>query len=210
MTRVDFGQSSIINNIAKRQTIFLDHVKKEAKVLPMQQAALPQVPQPHLNLPGAPPLPAPPPPMNVQDLGKRMIEGHEVMGKKYTFQPPPLPEVTPPHIPEMPQAPQVQAPALAGAPQLPKLPGLPAIPQVPKPPDVPAIPTAPAMPAAPQAPPPPLPPSVMEVWTSTSLLIPMLSRMKGGFGQRISQCKNPIRGEPDPAVFQIPPGYKLA
>jgi hypothetical protein len=217
-TRTDFGQSSIINDVAKKQTIFLDHAKKEAKIMPMGQAALPQMPQAPSNVGAMPAMPAPPPPMNVQDLGKRLIAGHEVMGKKYTFQPPPLPQVTPPPMPETPEAPKLQAPALPGVPPPPKLPGvptmpavpqMPAMPQVPKAPALPGAPPIPQMPAAPQPPPAPLPPTEMEVWTSTSLFIPMLSRMKGGVGQRISQCTNPIKGEPPPATFQIPPDYKL-
>ncbi len=209
MTRMDFEASSVINDPVNQKTVLLDHAKKEAKIMSMQQAGLPQFAQPQFAAGVAPAMPAPPPPMHIQDLGKRMIDGHEVMGKKYTFQPPPLPQVGPPAMPAIPKPPEVHVPAVPGVPHAAGLAGLPALPEAPKAPGLTGGPHIPAVPPPPQAPPLPLPPSVMEVWTSTSLLIPLLSRMKGGFGQRISQCKNPIPGEPHPAVFQIPPGYSM-
>jgi hypothetical protein len=55
---------------------------------------------------------------------------------------------------------------------------------------------------------PPLPDTVAEVWTSTKLMLPMLSRTTGSFGKQISRCTSAIPGEPPPSTFQIPPGYR--
>jgi hypothetical protein len=49
---------------------------------------------------------------------------------------------------------------------------------------------------------------VAEVWMSTSLHLPVLSRITGSFGQQICHCKNPVGGEPPASAFQIPPQYK--
>jgi hypothetical protein len=43
--------------------------------------------------------------MNVEDLGKGVIEGHEVDGKRYVIQPPAMPAA--PQLPQTPQKPQV-------------------------------------------------------------------------------------------------------
>ena len=64
------------------------------------------------------------PPLAVHDLGKSLIEGHEVEGKRYTFSPPQAPP--PPKLPQMPKMPV--------APQSSKLPQPPKPPQLPKPP----------------------------------------------------------------------------
>ena len=112
--------------------------------------------------------------MNVKDLGKRLIEGHEVEGKQYT-----LPPLTPPKPPSAPQAP--------GMPQA-KMPGLPNAPQLPPKPDPKAL--------------------VTEVWMSTTLHLPVLTRMTGSFGQQMCHCKNTVAGEPHPSLFQIPADYK--
>ena len=107
--RLDTPNTSIITLPGSEKTIMLDHLKKEAMVIPMPPAsAAPSAPG-MPKLPGAPKLPA----LQVQDLGKSMIEGHEVEGKRYTFSPPP-------------QAPQ--APQAPSAPQMPKMPTLPQLP----------------------------------------------------------------------------------
>jgi hypothetical protein len=107
----------------------------------------------------------------VEDLGKGFIEGHEVEGKKYTFQPP--------KPPDMPKLPELAKPAMPG------------------------------MPAPPQAPPAPKMPTVAEVWTSTKTKMPVLTKVTGPFGQQVCHCKPGPESEPHPAVFQVPPDYKL-
>jgi len=113
----------------------------------------------------------------VKDLGKRVVDGHDVEGKEYTLPPPPKP----PAPPAMPAPPQVKAPALPGAP---------AMPELPKPPAPPPVPV------------------VTEVWTSTKLKVPVLTRITGPFGKQVSHNKNLVGGEPSPALFQVPPDYK--
>lgn len=99
----------------------LDHLKKEASLFNAQPpqvspaGALPNVPMPALALAMNPPTS----PAKVEDLGKAMIEGHEVTGKRFTFQPPGAPQ-----LPGAPQPP--------GAPQLPGMPQVPGA-QLPKP-----------------------------------------------------------------------------
>jgi hypothetical protein len=153
-TRVDSGNTSVISDPAAGHTILLDHVKKTATI----SQAPPQVPK----LPGMPPMPqfaapglptAPQTPgVQVQDLGKSVIQGHEVEGKRFLIPPPPPP------APGMPQ--------------------------------------------------PPKGPTVAEVWHSPSMGLPMLTNMSGGFGQLTQVCQRAVPGEPHPAAFQIPPGYK--
>lgn len=170
--RIDTGATSIITDPASQKAMVLDHIKKEARMVPIPQAS--QMPQ----LPGGPPggLPAGmPKPPQVEDLGKAFIEGHEVEGKKYTF-----------HPPEMPKPPD-----------LPKPPAL-------------AKPSIPGMPSAPQMPPAPPMPTVAEVWTSTKTKMLVLTKVTGPFGQQVCHCKPGAAAEPPhPALFQVPPGYKL-
>ena len=104
--RVDTGNTSLIHNPKEMQAILLDHVTKEARIVPMQ-AAPPQFGMPALGAPATPSLPSPAAaPMKVHDLGKSFIEGHEVDGKRYIIQPPALPQ-TPakPGLPAPPAAP---------------------------------------------------------------------------------------------------------
>ncbi len=114
-TRVDTGNTSVITDPKAAQTIILNHVTKEASVLPIPAAP---------GLPGAPSfsppgMPAPPTsPSQVLDLGKSVINGHAVTGKQFTF-PTPTPP-TPPGAPALPGAPS--------APGAPALPGMPAAP----------------------------------------------------------------------------------
>jgi hypothetical protein len=110
--RIDTGNTSVITDPQAQHVMVLDHLAKEARIMPMQ-ASPPPPPPPR---PGMPPLAAPPPfqppPMHVQDLGKSVIDGHEVDGKRYIIQPPPAPQA--------PQPPQV-----AGAPPPPPKPPAP-------------------------------------------------------------------------------------
>ena len=89
----------------------------------------------------------------VEDLGMGMVEGVEVMGKRYTMKPPGVPK-----MPAMPQAPT-----------MPQAPGAPAIPAMPKPPAMPKVPS--------------MQPLVTEIWSSTKLKMPVLTTVTGAFGQ---------------------------
>lgn len=185
--RVDTPQTSVIADLAGKRTILLDHVKKEAMVIPTPPAPA-----------GSPSGGAPKPggagqlqPPQVHDLGKSMIEGHEVEGKKFVFSPPPKP-------------PAPAAPQAAGAPQMPKIPGMP---QPPKPPgaQAPQMPKAPEPPKAPQPP----KPTVTEIWTSTKLKTPVLTKVTSPTGEHTTYCKPVSTEEPHPSLFQIPAGYKI-
>lgn len=169
--RVDSGNTSVILDPARQQTIVLDHLKKEARIVPIAPPSAPSVPGLDAvpgGLPGAPQAPA----INIQDLGKGLIDGLEVEGKRYTFQPPGVPK--PPGVPSPPAIPQ------------PKLPGAPGVPQAPQ-----------------------LPPlATSEVWTSTKLQLPVLTKTTGDFGQQTCRCKYSDAVEPPASLFQIPPEYK--
>ncbi len=171
--RIDSGNTSVIMDPARQQTILLDHLKKEARVVPIAQPSMPQPSVPGLGavaggLPGAPQAPA----VNVQDLGKGLMDGLEVEGKRYTFPPPNLPK--PPGAPSAPPVPQMHLPAAPGVPQVPQ--------------------------------PPPL--ATSEVWTSTKLQLPVLTKTTGDFGQQTCHCKYSDAVEPPASLFQIPPEYK--
>ena len=102
--RIDFGNTSMITDPAAMKTILLDHIKKEALTVPLPQG-------PQLTPPGLPAFPNSPVPPQALALGKALIDGHEVEGMQYTFQPPTLPK--PPAMPQMPGVPQApQAPAM--------------------------------------------------------------------------------------------------
>jgi hypothetical protein len=122
--RLDTPKTSVITDPASQKAILLDHVKKEATIVPMQPPASGGAP------PGSPQVPAQGQvqPAKVEDLGKSMIEGHEVEGKRFT-----LPPFSPPSKPEMPKA------KMPGAPKAPAAPGAPAPPQAPKLPTVPSV-----------------------------------------------------------------------
>jgi hypothetical protein len=112
--RTDTPNSSIITNPAEQKAIMLDHLKKEAVVIPMPPAQAGSSPP---ASPQAPAGAAPPPPMQVHDLGKSMIEGHEVEGKRYILTMPQLPQ-----IPQLPQMKPPKPPQSATPPQAPKSP----------------------------------------------------------------------------------------
>jgi hypothetical protein len=174
--RLDTPSTSIISNPAAQKTILLDHLKKEAMVIPTPPAAAAPASPGAPKMPGAP---ASPPPLQVADLGKSMIEGHEVEGKRFTFTPPQAP--APPPAPAKPQAPQ-----------MPKIPGLGSA----------ALPKAPPLPKPPQ-------PTVTEVWTSVKLKTPVLTKVTSPAGEQTTYCKPTSTEEPHPSVFEIPPGYTL-
>jgi hypothetical protein len=47
-----------------------------------------------------------------------------------------------------------------------------------------------------------------EVWTSTTLHLPVLTRTLGAFGERLCKCRcTPV--QPPPAMFEIPAGYTV-
>lgn len=200
-THLDFGKTGLISKPGAGQTILLDHVKREARIVPAQppaKLAAPSAPAPG----GAPHLPAPPSALpQVKDLGKRTIGGHPADGKMYTFKPPKAPAV----------------PGAKGVPGFtpPKLGALPKAPGLPKPP-VPglappgAAAPAPGKPPAPGAPPaPPAKVQTLEVWTHSKLKVPLLTKANGMPGLKSSVCKAAKGGEPPASRFQIPPGYKL-
>jgi hypothetical protein len=174
--RIDTPSSSIISNPTDQNTILLDHLKKEATIIPMPAASGVAAPA-SSKLPGGAP---PPPALQVQDLGKGMIEGHEVEGKRYV----------------LPAAQKPPAPALAKMPQMPKSA------QVHGSPNSPALPKAPPLPKAAQ-------PTVTEVWISTKLKTPVLTKITSALGSQTTYCKPTSTQEPHSSMFEIPPGYKL-
>ena len=180
--RLDTPSASVINDPASQKTILLDHVKKEATIVPMPPAASGGAVQGFTQIPAAQGKVSP---AKVEDLGKSMIEGHEVEGKRFTlppFSPPPKPEI--PQI-KVPSAPQVSLPG------------------VPKPPKAPAVPTPPQGPKLTPV------PSVTEVWTSVKLKAPVLTKVTTSAGEQTTYCKPISSDDPHPSVFQIPHGYKI-
>jgi len=182
--RLDTPHTSVISDPASQHTILLDHLKKEATILPMTPPTAGAAPS------GAPKAPAaavpPPPPMHVEDLGKSMIEGHEVEGKRFT-----LPATAPPAKP--------QPPKLPPKPQMPKA-SMPGAPEMPRPPAAPKPPEPPKMPPK---------PNVTEVWSSVKLKTPVLTKVSTAAGEQTTYCKPTSTEEPHPSVFQIPQGYKI-
>ncbi|HEY3838765.1 MAG TPA: hypothetical protein VGL72_19445 [Bryobacteraceae bacterium] len=256
-TRVDSGNLSVISNPATAQSIVLDHVKKTATVqaTPPPAPAVPGLPQmPPFAMPGMPASPQVPG-VKVEDLGKTILQGHEVEGKRFVIPPATMPQAPAlqapgapkppqmPGMPAMPGAPQMPGmpampgapamPGMAGAPKLPQIPGMPAVPGMPaapgipgvagaaqipgvpavpgapKMPAMPGVPGAPKMPGAPAVPAAPQTPATTEIWSSTKMLLPMMSKTTSGFGQMTQVCHQAIPGEPPPSTFQIPQGYKV-
>jgi hypothetical protein len=180
--RLDTPSTSVINDPKSQQTILLDHLKKEATIIPMPAAssggsapASPQIPAAQGQAPS----------VKVEDLGKSMIEGHEVEGKRFTlppFTPPPKPDMPLPKLPGAPQA------AMPGAPKASSAPGAPSPPQAPKMPPI---------------------PSVTEVWSSVKLKVPVLTKVTTAAGEQTTYCKPVSTDDPHSSVFQIPQGYKI-
>ena len=106
-TRVDSGDTSVITDPSTGKSIVLDHVTKQARIIPMPPSVpgmpgVPQMPAAPSGLPGgAPQAPA----MNVKDLGTKLIDGQEVQGKQFMLPPAQLPP--PPQLPAMPGQPQL-------------------------------------------------------------------------------------------------------
>ncbi len=174
--RRDTPHTSVITDPAGQRTIMLDHLKKEAMVIPMPPASA----APSSGASQGTGAAAHPSALQVQDLGKSQIEGHEVDGKRYTLTPPPTPPTPPP----------------------PKIPSPPQLPGMPKPPQAAAPPKPPQLPKPPQ-------PTVTEIWTSTKLKTPVLTKVSSSAGEQTTYCKPTSTDEPHPSLFQIPPGYKL-
>ncbi|MGA8577077.1 MAG: hypothetical protein WB579_00240 [Bryobacteraceae bacterium] len=224
-TRVDSGSTSVISSPAAGQTIVLDHVKKTALVKPMPPPVpgMPTPQTPQFSPPGLPGAPPQAPGIQVQNLGKNVLQGQEVEGMRYVIPQPPRPQAPAmpkaPQMPGMPKAPQMpgmpKAPQMPGMPKAPAMPGMPATPQAaqmpgaPAPPKAPGAPGAPSSPQAPAAPQMPQAPTTVETWTSTKLHLPMLTKMEGPFGKVTQVCHSAVPGEPHPSAFQIPPGYKV-
>ncbi|MGD0360302.1 MAG: hypothetical protein ABSC93_05505 [Bryobacteraceae bacterium] len=222
-THLDFGKTGLISKPGANQTILLDHVKREAHILPAPPHAPSAPPPPTAPTPpaGLPHLPTPPasPLLHVKDLGPKIIGGHPTEGKLYTFQPPKPP--APPALKGLPTS-KFTAPPLGALPKPPALPKAPALPKPPALPQLPGMPKPPAPPQAPgvqppTAPKPPAPPSAkppaqlqtLEVWTHTKLKIPVLTKATGMPSLKSSVLKNAKGAEPPAALFQIPKGYKL-
>jgi hypothetical protein len=146
--RIDFGTMSIISNPLTQVRMILDHRAMEARIL-----AAPPIPQlPHTPGEQLPHLPALPPGLmqiaaaaamatQLEQLGKALIEGHEVQGMRYAFG--------------------------AGA----------------------AL-------------------TSWEVWTSTKLALPVLTKTTGPFGERVCLCRCAAAQTPA-ALFEPPPNYKI-
>lgn len=90
--RVDLGATSVITNPKDAVVILLDHVKMEARLLPMSPGSVPVPGMP--NQPGAPLEGGASLPGNVEELGRALIHGIEAVGMRYTL--PQLPGETPP------------------------------------------------------------------------------------------------------------------
>ena len=97
--RIDSPTSSIISNPTDQKTILLDQLEKRGDDYSHACGLQSQRAPAGSKLPGGAPSP---PAMQVQDLGKSMIEGHEVEGKRYV-----LPAAQKPQMPPMPKIPQV-------------------------------------------------------------------------------------------------------
>ena len=153
----------------------------------------------------------------ISDPGAQQITTLDHLKKEYTVipmspgQPPQLPAGGAPTAPQMKLLPDVKdlgKRTIAGQEaegklytfQAPKMPQL----QIPK---LPQMPKAPQPSAAPQPPSTPGP-STLEVWHSTKLHLPLMSKLTGGSGQYMSLCKQASPGEPPPSAFQVPAGYK--
>ena len=97
--RADYGDTSVLTKAGDPRTFILDHIKKEVRMI--QPPQMPQAPLPPVAMPSMPGFTPPAGPPNMEDLGKRVIDGIEAEGKRYLV---PLP--TPPQLPNAPQTPQ--------------------------------------------------------------------------------------------------------
>ena len=96
--RIDLGATSVITNPVDAVVILLDHVKMEARVLPMSPGIPPVPVMPNLagaSLPAEPALAG-----SIEQLGQQSIQGILAAGMRYTL--PQLPgETLPPTIAEI-------------------------------------------------------------------------------------------------------------
>ena len=100
--RIDLPNTTVITDPSAQRTIVLDHLTREAQVLPLSPPAAPQVPaMPQLAVP-QPGMPQPPA-VTVQSLGKNFIDGHAVDGQRF---------VTPTAVSEIWTSSQFQTPVL--------------------------------------------------------------------------------------------------
>jgi hypothetical protein len=122
--RLDTPTSSVISDPGSQKTILLDHIKKEATIFPTPPAGAGTAPG---IAPQGPAAAGSAPALKVEDLGKSMIEGHEVEGKRFT-----LPPFSPPQMAGMPKMPGTpQAPGASPSASAPKPPQMPTLPKVP-------------------------------------------------------------------------------
>jgi hypothetical protein len=140
-TRLDVGNTSIITDPRTQVRMVLDHLNQTFRVMPLTPPGMPAMPgMPQAAMAGIPGvgLPAMPavPSVSFQDLGKKIMDGLEVQGKRYI-----------------------------------------------------------------------IPSGSMETWNSTKLHMPVLTSFSGPFGQQTCKCAI-TPAEPNPSMFQIPPGYK--
>ena len=178
--RIDTPHSSIITIPASQKAILLDHLKKEAMIIPMPAAASAISSSPNSPASRAP---AHHPALQVHDLGKALIEGLEVEGKRYVLKQ------------EQQAAAKAQAQQTPSKPQSPQAPNMAGMPAMPIPPNLQQLAK--------------LEPTVTEVWTSVKLGTAVLTKVKSSAGEQTTYCKPTSTDEPHPSVFEIPPGYKL-
>jgi hypothetical protein len=95
--RVDSGKFSVLTDPSGQRNYLLDHIKKEAHLLTFTAPSQPPVPGlPHVPIPGLPTPPqVPKGATEFHDLGKKVLEGEEVVGRRLTIHPPALPNQPP-------------------------------------------------------------------------------------------------------------------
>ncbi len=184
--RLDTPHTSIITIPASQKTIMLDHLKKEAMVIPMPPVSSAASPSQSPQASGAA---AQHPALQVHDLGKALIEGLEVEGKRYILA---QEQKAATKLQAQQTSSKPQAPPASQTPQTPNMPGMPAL----------GIPPNLQQLAK-------LAPTVTEVWTSVKLGTAVLTKVKSAAGEQTTYCKPTSTDEPHPALFEIPPGYKL-
>jgi hypothetical protein len=96
-TRLNYGDISIIHNPKTAMQIVLDHVAQQARMMPSAPGEMPGMP----GLPSMPGMPGFAPPgmpgsgggMNVIELGKSMMQGEPVEGRRFMLGPGSMAEV---------------------------------------------------------------------------------------------------------------------
>lgn len=158
----------------------LDHLKKEAMIIPMPpvSSAISQSQNSQASA-GRAHHPA----LQVHDLGKALIEGVEVEGKRYIL------------AQEQKAVSEMQAQQTPSKQQSPQAPNASGMPAMPIPPNLQQLAK--------------LAPTVTEVWTSVKLGTAVLTKVKSSAGEQTTYCKPTSTDEPHPSLFEIPPGYKL-